>query len=109
RHRAAVAETAQELGMKRLVERAIALKLCAQGADASGDLRTSIDALVSRVEREKPDLRGHAAPDGTVTILFTDIEGYTAMTERLGCARGQAVLRAHGAIIRAQVGSNGGR
>ena len=105
---AAVLETAQELGMKRLVERAIALKLCAQGADASGDLRTSIDAVVSRVEREKPDLRGHAAPDGTVTILFTDIEGYTAMTERLGDTRAQEVLRAHGAIIREQVGSNRG-
>src|SRR5438552_1320569 len=105
---AAVPETAQELGMKRLVERAIALKLCAQGADASGDLRTSIDAVVSRVERAQPDLRGHAAPDGTVTILFTDIEGYTAMTERLGDTRAQEVLRAHGAIIREQVGSNRG-
>src|SRR5206468_1190921 len=50
----------------------------------------------------------HAAPDGTVTILFTDIEGYTAMTERLGDLRAQEVLRAHNAIIREQVTAHGG-
>jgi Regulator of chromosome condensation (RCC1) repeat len=36
------------------------------------------------VEAENPDLRTHAAPDGTVTIMFSDIEGSTAMADRLG-------------------------
>ncbi len=35
---------------------------------------TSIDALTLTVRAERPDLRPHAAPDGTVTLLFTDIE-----------------------------------
>ena len=59
-------------------------------------------------QRERPNLAPHAAPDGTVTILFTDIEGYTAMTERLGDLRAQEVLRAHNAIIREQVTAHGG-
>src|SRR5439155_94487 len=95
-------ETARELGMKLLVEKAVALRLRAQGVERLS-LETSIDAVASAVEREQPNLRPHAAPDGTVTILFTDIEGSTAMTERLGDTRAQDVLREHAAIIREQV------
>ena len=100
-------DTAQELGMKLVVERAIAAKLRAQGA-ASGSLDTSIDAVVSVVQQERPDLRGHVAPDGTVTILFTDIEGSTVMTERLGDRRAQEVLRAHNAIVRRALAAHDG-
>ncbi|MCU1461284.1 MAG: hypothetical protein JWO37_1359 [Acidimicrobiales bacterium] len=44
-----------------------------------------------------------AAPDGTVTLLFTDIEGFTSLTERLGDLRAQEVLRAHNHIVRDHV------
>jgi class 3 adenylate cyclase len=101
-------DAAQTLGMKRLVERALATKLGAQGIDASTDFKTSIDVVASSVERERPDLRPHAAPDGTVTVLFTDIERFTATTERLGDLRAQEILRAHGAIVREQVSAHGG-
>jgi len=100
-------DNAQEIGMKLVVERALAVKLRVQGV-ASGSLATSIDAVVSSVQRERPDLRGHVAPDGTVTILFSDIEGSTAMTERLGDKRAQKVLRAHNAIVREQVAAHAG-
>ncbi len=100
-------DTARELGMKLAVEKALALKLRAQGV-ALAELKTSIDAVASTVQRERPDLRRHTAPDGTVTILFTDIEGSTAMTERLGDQRAQEVLRAHNAIVREQIGAHGG-
>jgi eukaryotic-like serine/threonine-protein kinase len=99
--------TAQELGMKPTVERALALKLRAQGV-APHSMNESIDAIVSFVERERPDLRAHAAPDGTVTILFTDLEGSTAMTERLGDGRAQQVLHRHNRIVREQVRAHGG-
>ncbi len=69
---------------------------------------TSIDAVVASVQAERPDLRRHAAPDGTVTILFSDIEGSTAITERLGDLRWVEVLRAHNAIIREQLGAHDG-
>ena len=55
------------------------------------------------LQTEQPDLRSHAAPDGTVTILFSDIEGSTQMTERLGDQRMQQVLRGHNEIVRHQV------
>src|SRR5439155_12836021 len=87
---------------RMLLEKALALKLRTQGV-ATADLKTSIDAVASTVQRERLDLTADAAPDGTVTVLFTDIEGYTAMTERLGDLRAQDVLRAHGAIVRQQV------
>jgi class 3 adenylate cyclase len=99
--------TAQELGMKALLDRALALKLRAQGVDPA-NASASIDAVVTLVQRERPDLRRHAAPDGTVTIMFTDIEGSTALTERLGDRRAQEVLRAHNALIREQVAAFGG-
>jgi predicted ATPase/class 3 adenylate cyclase len=92
-------DAAQELGMKRLVEQALALKLELQGL-ASVDVTTSIDSVISAVESERPDLAAHAAPDGTVTILFSDIENSTLMTERLGDERWLEVLRAHNAVFR---------
>jgi class 3 adenylate cyclase len=96
-----------ELGMRPLMERGLGLKLKIQGV-SSADVKTSIDAVASMVGNEQPDLRSHAAPDGTVTILFSDIMGSTAMTERLGDRRMQEVLRAHNAIIRRQARAHGG-
>jgi class 3 adenylate cyclase len=100
-------DIARDLGMKLAVERALTLKLRAQGAAGSG-LTTSIEAVAAAVERERPDLRRHAAPDGTVTILFTDLEGSTALTERLGDRRAYEVLRVHNAAVREQVAAHGG-
>jgi len=43
-----------------------------------------------------------------VTILFSDIENSTLMTERLGDERWLEVLRAHNAVFRRHVRSHGG-
>ncbi|MEK7806853.1 MAG: adenylate/guanylate cyclase domain-containing protein, partial [Chloroflexota bacterium] len=76
----------------------------------SGDLRTSIDAVASAVQGERPNLPRlvGAAPDGTVTILFTDIEGSTTITERLGDQRWLGLLHTHNAIIREQLAAHAG-
>lgn len=42
------------------------------------------------------------------TILFTDIEGHTTMTQRLGDARARDVLRAHERVTRAALHAHGG-
>jgi class 3 adenylate cyclase len=42
------------------------------------------------------------------TILFTDIEGSTALTQRLGDARALAIMRAHDAIVREALQASGG-
>ncbi len=95
-------ETARMIGAGGIVERGLGLRLEAQGL-AGVDITTSIDEVISAVESERPDLRAHAAPDGTVTILFSDIEDSTILTERLGDQRWLEVLREHNAIFREQI------
>jgi class 3 adenylate cyclase len=100
-------EESRELAMPAMVDTALAVKLELQGL-TSVDVSASLYAVASAVEVEQPDLAPHAAPDGTVTILFSDIEGSTAMAERLGDDRWLEVLRAHNDVVRAQVQANGG-
>jgi class 3 adenylate cyclase len=70
--------------------------------------QSAIDRVLSWVEEERPGLESATAPDGTVTILFTDIEDSTALNERLGDGRWMEVLRAHNAIVRDCIGEHGG-
>jgi class 3 adenylate cyclase len=72
------------------------------------DLVSSVDEVASSVASERPSLRSAAAPDGTVTVLFSDIEGSTALNERLGDVRWLELLRAHNKLIREQVEAHGG-
>jgi class 3 adenylate cyclase len=48
------------------------------------------------------------APSTVSTILFTDIEGSTALTERLGDAKARDVLREHERIVREALAAHGG-
>jgi class 3 adenylate cyclase len=68
----------------------------------------SIDRIAATVDAERPSLRAAAAPDGTVTILFSDIEGSTELNERLGDARWVGLLLAHHRVVRDQVHAYGG-
>jgi len=70
-------------------------------------MQSSIDHVAISVEAEQPDLTPVAAPDGTVTIMFSDIEDSTMLTERFGDDRWLALLR-HDGIIRRQLGAHGG-
>jgi class 3 adenylate cyclase len=47
-------------------------------------------------------------PGGLVTILFTDVEGSTVLTERLGDTKAREVLRAHERIVREALQAHGG-
>jgi class 3 adenylate cyclase len=46
--------------------------------------------------------------EGTVTILFTDIESSTTLTQRLGDAKAHEFLRTHNAIVRDALKAHGG-
>ncbi len=48
------------------------------------------------------------APDDIHTILFTDVEGSTALTQRLGDAKARELLREHERIVRGALKSHGG-
>jgi class 3 adenylate cyclase len=100
-------ETGQRIGMIGLVRSALALRLEAQGLTAL-DTTTSIDFMIEAVSNERPDIAALAAPDGQVTILFSDIEDSTLITERLGDERWLRVLRAHNTLFRRLVGAHGG-
>ena len=98
---------AQAMKMKPLLEECLALKLKFQGI-TSTDMMNSIDTVARVVMQDKPDLRPQAAPDGTVTVMFSDIEGSTALNDRLGDARFMEVLREHNAIVRDGIKAHSG-
>ncbi len=108
RHLDAAAALFQQHGAKLFLEQAIAKKVELQGV-GSQDMGSSIVLVTNAVQAERPDLRPQAAPDGTVTLLFTDIENSTPLNERLGDARYMELLRAHNALIDEQVRLHGGR
>lgn len=69
---------------------------------------TNLEAVADAVAQEHVDLRARTAPDGTVTLVFIDIEGSTQMAERLGDLRWLALLRETNAIVRAEIARHGG-
>jgi len=98
---------AQDIGMVGLTDEALALRLEAQGL-AAIDTTTSIDSIAEAIGSERLDIAAHAAADGRLTILFSDIEDSTLITERLGDRRWLEVLRAHNALFRRLVPAHGG-
>jgi class 3 adenylate cyclase len=75
---------------------------------SSASIYTSIDTVARAVASERPEITIHPAPDGTVTIMFSDIEDSTVLTERLGDQAWQDLLRKHNALIRQQLQAHGG-
>src|SRR3954471_3730283 len=61
---------------------------------------TVVDEMATTVATERPSLTAAAAPDGTVTLMFSDIEGSTALNERLGDVRWLELLQRHDRIVR---------
>ena len=74
--------------------------------------REDEDALVQAIDEfldEGKETPARAlAKEHVHTILFTDIEGSTTLTQRLGDARAQEFLRAHNAIVRDALKACGG-
>jgi class 3 adenylate cyclase len=105
---AQVLEVYQRIGAgSPWIEPVVADRLAALGVDRAA-LYASIDLVAAAVSMERPDLTAHASPEGTVTILFSDIEGSTAANERLGDRRWLDVLRAHNRIVRREVAAQRG-
>src|SRR5262245_8959122 len=79
------------------------------GAQAIGQsFPTNLEAVTEAIERERVDLQERVAPDGIVTLLFTDIAASTPLAEQLGDLRWFALLREHNAIVREQIARFGG-
>jgi class 3 adenylate cyclase len=100
-------ESARELGISKEVERLLSLKI-GQHQLADLDVQGSIMLVARSVERARPDLTDAVAPDGTVTIMFSDIEGSTVLTEQLGDQRWLELLHRHNALIRRHLAEHAG-
>ncbi len=72
-------------------------------------LRSSFEELAGWAEDAEPELRRLATRDGTLTILFSDIEDSTALNERLGDKSWLKVLGAHDKMVRECAGRHGGQ
>ncbi len=94
-------DTCQELGFKGWLDMCLEQKLRAQGVD-SGSVTASIHVIARSIGERRPDLSPHAGPDGTVTLMFSDIEDYTGMLERLGDLAAHELVQSHNAIVREQ-------
>ncbi len=90
---------ARELGMKRLAGQAEALHR--QTAPIEPEVTAGPAAATG-----EPLAVG---PAGTVTLMFSDMSGFTEMTEHLGDEQALEVVQAHNAIVRREVAAHGGR
>jgi class 3 adenylate cyclase len=69
---------------------------------------TSIDQVAASVDDEKDKVAKLSGSEGTVTIVFSDIESSTEMATQLGDTKWFAVLKRHNEIIRKAVKKYGG-
>jgi class 3 adenylate cyclase len=72
-----------------------------------------IDAAIGALDElqgigASPAATAQSAAGTLVTILFTDIEGSTALTQRLGDAKAREVLREHERVVRECLKAHGG-
>ena len=72
------------------------------------DITTSLNGLVSSLDEASAELVAAAAPSGTVTLMFTDIEGSTRMSEQQGDDRWSEIIDRHFASVRQIVERAGG-
>lgn len=76
----------------------------------AGAVSDSLEDLAAwAADQPSEDILSIAAPDGTVTLLFSDIEDSTALNDRLGDKAWVRVLAAHDALVRAAVDKRRGR
>jgi class 3 adenylate cyclase len=95
-------EQAVMLGGQAAVKGAIRTAALVREGGVGAALRAPIDGLATWAEVEHPDLR-RVAKDGTVNILFSDIQDSTALNEELGDRRWIKVLGAHDKLVRGAV------
>ncbi len=70
-------------------------------------LTTAVEEILTLVQDERPPVTA-TAPDGTTTIMFTDIEGSTALMESLGESSWLELLEWHDTAVRQQTALFGG-
>jgi class 3 adenylate cyclase len=93
-----------ELGDRRRLDVREALAL----ADEVLDLLDGVFAKRRGARLGQSRSRPRLAPDGTVTIVFSDVSGFTELTERLGDHAAQQLLATYFQIVRGHIATHGG-
>jgi class 3 adenylate cyclase/alpha-beta hydrolase superfamily lysophospholipase len=73
-----------------------------------GDIEAESDSIAAFLRPEEAGGLERSDSGSVRTILFTDIEGSTEMTQRLGDAQARDVMREHERITREQLKAHGG-
>lgn len=68
-----------------------------------------IAALVKSIGKNRTSINSLVGPDGTVSLMFSDIEGSTVLNRRLGDEEWVKVIRAHDEVAAKTVSRNGGQ
>jgi adenylate cyclase len=68
-----------------------------------------IAALVKSIGKNRTSIDSLVGPDGTVSLVFSDIEGSTVLNRRLGDEEWVRVIRAHDEVAARTVSRNGGQ
>lgn len=99
-----VARTMPGRAVRAMVETAVRVRQQGVG----GMLMSSLEDLTRWSTEDRAGIAKVAAPDGTVTIFFTDIEDSTPINERLGDPAWVRLLAAHDRLVRSAVARHGG-
>jgi len=88
---------------ERAISRVIrtASKVREQGI--TGVIQSTIEDLTAWANEEQAEIVHMAAPDGTVTIVFSDIENSTQLNARMGDRTWVKVLEAHDQVLRGRI------
>jgi class 3 adenylate cyclase len=93
----------------RIPDARLALLEGESGAPYLGDTEAVVSAIDEFLGEGEGVAGAQPASAGAVhTILFTDVEGSTALTQRLGDAKAREILRAHERIVREALKAHGG-
>ncbi len=93
------AAQAAGLAMRTVVETATRMR--EQGV--RGMLLTSIDDLAAWALEDRNEIARIAAPDGTVTMMFSDIENSTSLNSEIGDEQWVKLLEAHDRLLKTYV------
>jgi eukaryotic-like serine/threonine-protein kinase len=77
------------------------------GDDFGDELSDAISANVQRNIRER--LGVPQLPQGTVTVMFTDVEGSSELVRELGDRRARHILQRHDDVVRGAIQTHGGK
>jgi class 3 adenylate cyclase/tetratricopeptide (TPR) repeat protein len=100
----AALDTSQRLGLKGWLEECLETKLRSQGIESgSVSSKSTINVMADSLAHKPIDVSAHTASDGMVTLVFSDMEGFTTMTERLGDRRAHEVIQRHHRVVRREL------